>query len=386
MAALEGLFDKLEPRTSGQEELKEALLSDVDLIGVFGPTGTGKSLFSLIYAVSSTARGEYKRIILARPVIDVVTGKEITILTQPETYRKIAAEYVKDVVSTLMSEEELNALIESGKLLLVDPHFLRGRTFDDSIIILDDSQSIPPEAIIEVITRLGYNSRLIVAGDPVFQRTKSGEGDGASLAREILLNEETARVVDLGIKDIVRPGAKRGIRFLFELVMRKRRLNDVESKILDAVRVHAVDADVVTVVDLQESKRRWGIESEHVPDALIIVKEGHLGRLIGTGGERIQAIEEDTGLRLRAMQLTLDFKEFVRAIHPVSWIHKHIVDFDFAGPMLRLAIPSSYAGPMLGQGGVHIRFLDEVIRDLIGVGVYVVRVEEETKRKRRRRR
>ncbi len=386
---LKGVFDKLEPKTPGQEELKEALKSDKDLIGVFGPTGTGKSLFSIIYAISKVAEGEYSRVVLARPVIDVVSGKEVTVLSDPETYRKLAGEYLIDIVGGYLGAETVKKLLSDERLILVDPHFLRGRTFDNSVIIIDDAQSIPPEAIVEIITRLGSNSKLIVAGDPVFQRTSEPGKDGASLAREILQNEPTAAVVDMGIKDIVRPGAKRGIKLLLELQMRRRELSETERKVLETARLYAPDADIITIVDLQDSRRRWEITSEHVPDALIIVKEGHLGRLIGKGGERIQKIEEDTGLKLRAIEFTLDFKELVRAAHPVSWIHKHVVDFDFAGPQLRIKVYSDYMGPMLGQKGAHVRFFDEIVRKLVGVGVYVEPEEpigEEEGRRRRRRR
>ena len=386
LESLRGLFNRIEPQSPGQEKLREALLSDKDLVGVFGPTGTGKSLLATAYALSMLAEGSIKRVVVSRPIVDVVSGEEVTIIGNPEGYTKLASEYLKDLLSGYVSVGLVEELIAEGKLILADPHFLRGRTFDDSIIILDDAQSVPPETIVEVITRLGRNSRLVIAGDPVFQRTSDPGSDGASLAREVLLGEESAVVVDLGIKDIVRPGARRGIKMLLELQMRKRRLNDTERAVAESAKVHAPDADVITVVDLQEAKRRWDIESEHTPDALIVVKEGHLGRLIGSGGERIAAIEEDTGLRLRAIQHTLDFREIIRAIHPVSWVHKHVRDIDFAGPQLRIMVSSQAIGPMLGQRGYHIKFLDEVFRSLVGVGVYAVEVEEERRPKPRRRR
>jgi phosphate starvation-inducible PhoH-like protein len=383
---LRGLFDAVEPQSPGQKRLKEALVSGKDLIGVFGPTGTGKSLMATAYALAQLAEGKIKRVVVSRPIVDVVTGEEVTIIGNPEGYVELASEYLRDLLAGYISVGVIDELIDSGMLILVDPHFLRGRTFDDSIIILDDAQSVPPETIVEVITRLGRNSQLIIAGDPVFQRTTEPGMDGASLAREILLGEESAEVVDLGIKDIVRPGARRGIKMLLELQMRKRRLSESEKAVVEAARLHAPDADIITVVDLQEAKRRWNIESEHTPDALIVVKEGHLGRLIGQGGERIAAIEEDTGLRLRAIQHTLDFREVIRAVHPVSWVHKHVRDIDFAGPQLRIMVSSNAIGPMLGQRGAHIKFLDEVFRSLIGVGVYAVEVEEEERRRGRRRR
>jgi len=383
MAGLADLFDEIKPRTPGQEALLDALRSDKDLVGVFGPTGTGKSFVSALYGISSVARGDYDRFVVARPIIDVTTGQEITITNNPEAYKRLAVEYLVDLVDPVAGEGTVEKLVEEGKIVVVDPHLLRGRTFDNSLILLDDVQNAAPETVVEIITRLGVNSRLIIAGDPVFQKERHHKG--AILAREILMGEETAEVVDLGIKDIVRPGARRGIRLLLELQVRKRELDDVERRIYDIARVKAPDADIVTVAYLADIARKWGIESDHVPDALIIVKQGHLGRIIGKGGERIEAIEEEAGMRVRAVELTLDFKEYIRAFHPVSWIHARIEDFDFAGPELRIVIPRSYLGPMLGQGGSYIKFVDEVFRKIFGFGVYVVESESRPKRKRKKR-
>jgi phosphate starvation-inducible protein PhoH len=383
--ALEELFDKIEPKSPGQEELRKALLSDKDLVGVFGPTGTGKSLFAIAYGLTAVYRGKYRRLVLSRPIIDVVTGREITLFSEPETYFKHASEYLRDILAGFADVKALEDAISSGRLILADPHFLRGRTFDDSIIVLDDAQSVPAETIVEIVTRMGRNSRLVIAGDPIFQRTSEPGRDGATLAREILLGEETAVVVDLGIKDIVRPGARRGVKLLLELQMRKRVLDEVEKKVKDTARVYAPDADIVTVVNLTDAKKKWEITSEHTPDALVVVKEGHLGRIIGVKGERIQSIEKDVGMKLRAIQLTLDLKEFVRAVHPVAWIHKHIVDFDFAGNSLRLVVARGHMGPMLGQRGSYIRFLNDVMEKLIGVGVHVVESEEEVEKPKKRR-
>jgi phosphate starvation-inducible protein PhoH len=384
--ALEELFDKIEPKSPGQEELKKALLSDKDLVGVFGPTGTGKSLFAIAYGLTAVYRGKYRRLVLSRPIIDIVSGREITLFSEPETYFKHASEYLRDILAGFADVKALEDAISSGKLILADPHFLRGRTFDDSVIVLDDAQSVPAETIVEIVTRMGRNSRLIIAGDPIFQRTAELGRDGATLAREILFGEETAVVVDLGVKDIVRPGARRGVKLLLELQMRKRVLDEVEKKVKDTAKVYAADADIITVANLTEAKKRWEITSEHAPDVLIVVKEGHLGRIIGVGGERIQNIEKEVGLKLRAIQLTLDLKEFIRAVHPVAWIHKHIVDFDFAGNSLKLTVARGHMGPMLGQKGSYIRFLNDVMEKLIGVEVNVVESEEEVEKARRRRR
>ncbi len=379
------LFNKLTPMSIGQEEMKKAFMNkNFEIIGLFGPTGTGKSLFSVIYGIDAVLSGEYKRFIISRPVVDVVTGKELTAVELGQMYYDIAINYLRDILEGFIEWSKVSELIKSGKIVFADTHYLRGRTFDDSVIFLDDAQSIPPESSIEIMMRIGRNSRFIVAGDPVFQKSLGVERDGATVVREVLLGEESAKVVDLGLKDIIRPGAKRGIRLLIETRMRNRKLSDAEKNVIDTARIHAPDADIVTVVEFIDEKKQFNIESENVPDALIIVKEGYLGRLIGRGGERIEAIEADTGLRLRGVELTLDFRPLVRAIHPVSWIHRHIADIDFAGPELAIKVYTEAFGAFVGQKGFHVKFLDAVMKKLMGVGVRAIEVEEEKPRRRRR--
>ncbi len=379
------LFDKLKPMSIGQEEMRNAFLDKrFEIIGLFGPTGTGKSLFSVVYGIDSVISGGYSRFIISRPVVDVVSGKELTAVDLGEMYYDIAINYLRDILGGFIEWSRVEELIKEGKIVFADTHYLRGRTFDDSAIFLDDAQSIPPESSIEIMMRIGRNSRFIIAGDPVFQRIPGIERDGATVVREVLLGEEDAKVVDLGLKDIVRPGAKRGIRLLIETRMRNRRLSDTERNILDNTRIHAPDADVVTVVEFVDDKKRFEID-ENVPDALVIVKEGYLGRLIGRGGERIEAIESDTGLKIRGVELSLDFKQLIRAIHPVSWIHRHIADIDFAGPELAVKVYTEAFGAFVGQKGFHVKFLDSVMKKLMGVGVRAIEVEEEKPRRRKRR-
>jgi len=381
----EKLLGSIEPKSKGQEALIKALMDDeVDVVGAFGPSGTGKSLITIAYAMDALKKGKYQKFIIARPVIDVVTGKEITAADiGVEDYYRIASAYLTDILSNYVSKEEIRKLYEEDKLMLVDTHYLRGRTFDNAIILLDDAQNAEPEAAVEALMRIGKNSKFIVVGDPVFQTHTEIGKDGASMLREILLNEDTARVIDLGIKDIVRPGARRGIRFMMELRMRKRKLNELEKKVIEAGKIYAPDADVITVVEFTEEKRKFGLENnQHLPDALVILKEGHAPRFIGRGGERIAKIEEDTGLRLRTVELTLNLKDLIAAIHPVPWIHKHIVDVDFAGPSLMVKVNEDEFGAFVGQRGVYARFLSSIMRKLLGVDVWAREVESKKRRRR----
>lgn len=383
----QGVLEQLKPMSPGQEEMLEALTSsDYEIVGLFGPTGSGKSLFTVLYGIDAVVSGKYRRLIVSRPVVDVVTGKELTARELGEQYYELASAYLKDILSGFVEWSQVKRLIEEGRIVFADTHYLRGRTFDDSIIFLDDAQNIPPESSIEILMRIGRNSKFVIAGDPVFQKPHGLERDGATVMREVLLGEEKAKVVDLGLKDIVRPGARRGIRLLIELRMRNRPLNDIEKKIIEAARIYAPDADVITAVEFIDAKKQFGITADHVPDALLLVKEGYLGRLVGRGGERIQKIEEDTELRLRAVELTLDFTNIIRAIHPVSWIYKHVIDADFEGPFLAVRVRSSEFGAFVGQRGFHIKFLDAVFRKLLGVGVKAYEAAEEEQRKKRRKR
>ncbi len=374
---LMSLLEKIKPMSIGQERLLNALTDDRnEIVGAFGPTGTGKSLMSCAYGISSVLEGKYKKFIIARPVVDVTTGELITPERLGDLYYKIASSYLEDILGEFMTRDEIMKLLQEGKVIVTDVSYLRGRTFDDSIIFLDDAQNVQPESAAEILMRIGRNSKLVIAGDPVLQKPVTFEKDGATLLREVLLNEENAAVIDLGLKDIVRPGARRGVKVIFELRMRKRELTESERQLLDLVRVCAPDADIVTVIEFKAEKDSLGIKSENVPDALIIAKEGHLGRVVGKGGERIRSVENESGLRIRVAEMTLDFKSWIRAIHPVSWIGKHIIDVDLAGPELVVTVRRNAFGTFVGQRGMYVRLLDRIFKRLINVGIRAMESEE----------
>ena len=359
-----------EPKTEGQEKLKRALEDETyEIVGVFGPTGTGKSLFAICYGIKKVLEGKYKRFIIARPVVNIAEGRTFTSAEFGELYYKIASEYLKDILYPYIDVKEIENLLKEEKVILTDPYYIRGRTFDNSIIFLDDAQNIPPEVSSEILMRVGNDSKLIIAGDPVFQKPMDAEKDGAILMREVLLNEERAVVVDLGLKDIVRPGAKRGVKVFLELRMRKRTLNDEEKKIMEACKIYAPDADIVTVVYCKDLKEKYQLP-DYVPDAFIVVKEGHQGRLIGKKGERIIQIEQETGFRIRVLEFTLDFSRVISVIHPVREIADYIADVDFAGPEL-LVTMRRRIGSFIGPKGAFIRFVDGIMERLMGIKVRV---------------
>ncbi|MCE4610128.1 MAG: PhoH family protein [Desulfurococcales archaeon] len=381
------LLDKIKPESQGQKTLLEALLdTNKEIVGVFGPTGTGKSLLSVITGLSLVQEGKYERLVISKPVESLRSTDNSGSRYDIDAYRRIVIDYLKDLVVSVDPESTriIDEFVSSEKIIIASPYHIRGRSFDSAYVVLDDVQNLDPEIIVEVITRLGRSSKLVIAGDPVFQA--HNPQNGAVLARNILKGEESgAVVVDLGLNDIVRPGARRGVRLLIELLMRKRALDDIESRIIDSFRIHAPDADIITVVNLIDAKKTYGIDQEHVPDALVIVKPGHLGRTIGTQGKRIESVEEDTGLNLRAVELSLDFKVYFRAIHPVSWIHKHILRTDIAGSDIVVVVKKGELGPMVGQKGYYAKFMEYFFRKVFNSGLIIYESEDEAKPGKKRR-
>jgi phosphate starvation-inducible protein PhoH len=341
----------------------------------------GKSLFSLAYGIDSVVEEKYKRFLIAKPIINVESGSSIGLESGISVFERLVSDYLKDLVDMFAREAgiDIDSLIRKNNIQFVDLHYLKGRSFDNTIIFLDDIQDTSPESVIEVVVRIGNNSKLIVAGDPVFQKLRQVERDPSAIIREILLSEERTRVIDLGIRDVVRYGAKKGLKLLLELRLRQRNLSMSEKEVLNIAKSIAPDADIVTVMDLTNIKDTYGITSEATPDIILITKTP--GRLIGRGGERISKIESEINKKLRSIELSLDFKEWIKAIHPVTWISRYIVDSDFVGPSLKVVIDSDGAGPFIGQKGIHIRFLDSVFNELFGISVEVKQIEH---RKRRR--
>ena len=375
----------IKPQSPGQEKLAEVLKnSDYKIVGIFGPTGSGKSLFSLAYSIDVVKAGEFKRLIVVKPMIDVTTGKELSLAEAGPQFLELAKQYVLDVLGEWVSWDEINKLMSEGKVVFVDSHYLKGRTFDDSIVFIDDAQTLKVESLIETIVRVGRNSRLIVAADPIFQALRGKSADPSAVLRDILATEPKAAVVDLGIKDIVRAGARLGLRLIMEYMLRSRRLSESESKALEVIRVRSPDADVITLLDLNDLIRKYSISSEHVPRYLVIVKHGHLGRLVGRRGERVNAIEKDLGARVRGVELDLNLTNIIRAVHPVSWVWKRVEDVDFMGSYIAITIDEGAFGPFMGQKGVYVRFLEEVMKELFGIGVRVIPVEERKKKPKAR--
>lgn len=369
--------------TRGQERLLNALRDRSNsIVGVFGPTGTGKSLLSLCFAYDAVASGLYERAVYAKPVVDVVTGRELTVEELGERYEDVVKRHMQDLFTGLVDFMELEEAIRRGRLQISDTHYVRGRTFDRTFIVVDDAQNTSSEALIEIVSRLGTNSKLVIIGDPVFQVFHAGRSHILEI-RGILLREKDAAVIDLGLDDIVRPGARKALKLLLELKMRRRQLTQEEEKVKKAIELIAPDANVVTVLETRSLKEKLGLDrSAPAPDFLIVVKEGHHGRAVGKGGERITRLESELNVKARVAEASLDLLAFLKALHPLSKALSAVEKVDIEGGDLVLYVPAGKAGPIIGQKGAFIRFVEIAMQQLLGLGVVVKEeaVEEREKK------
>ena len=166
-----------------------------------GPAGTGKTYLAMAMAVAALKRREVGRIVLTRPVVEA--GESLGYL--PGTLEEKLDPYVRPLYDALFDMTDMgkgNALIEQGVIEIAPLAFMRGRTFNNAFVILDEAQNTTPEQMKMFLTRLGFSSKFVVTGD-ASQRELSGVG-GLESARRVLAGIEDVAFVDLDRNDIVR--------------------------------------------------------------------------------------------------------------------------------------------------------------------------------------
>ena len=188
------------PKTEGQKRYVEAIRGHKITFGI-GPAGTGKTYLAMAMAVAALKRHEVARIVLTRPVVEA--GESLGYL--PGTLQEKLDPYVRplyDALFDMTDAERATAMIEQGVIEISPLAFIRGRTFNDSFVILDEAQNSTPEQMKMFLTRLGLSSTFVVTGD-ASQRDLLGRS-GIDSAREILRDVDEIAFIDLGRDDIVR--------------------------------------------------------------------------------------------------------------------------------------------------------------------------------------
>ena len=189
------------PKTPGQKEYVDAVRSNTVTV-CEGPAGTGKTYLAVAMAVAALKRHEVSRIVLTRPVVEA--GESLGYL--PGTLEEKVDPYVRplyDALFDMMDAERLGALTERGAIEVAPLAYMRGRTLNDSFVILDEAQNTTPEQMKMFLSRLGYNSKFVVTGD-ASQRDLVGRRSALASLEDILGEVPDIAFVHLVRKDIVR--------------------------------------------------------------------------------------------------------------------------------------------------------------------------------------
>ncbi len=190
------------PKNETQHGYIEAI-RQYDIVFGIGPAGTGKTYLAMATAVSALLRREVSRIILVRPAVEA--GEKLGFLPG-DLYEKINP-YLRplyDALYDMIETEKANKLVERGDIEIAPLAFMRGRTLNDSFIILDEAQNTTMEQMKMFLTRLGFNSKTVITGDITQVDLPQGRSSGLIEAQKILEGIKDIRFVYFTNKDVVR--------------------------------------------------------------------------------------------------------------------------------------------------------------------------------------
>ena len=192
----------IKPRTVGQRRYVDAIRKNTVILGV-GPAGTGKTFLAVAMAVDALRKKQVNRIILTRPAVEA--GEKLGFL--PGDLQNKIDPYLRplnDALFELLGAENYARQLERNAIEIAPLAYMRGRTLDDSFIILDEAQNTTPEQMKMFLTRLGNNSKAVVTGDPSQTDLPFGKKSGLGIAVRILKNIEGIAVHTFTERDVVR--------------------------------------------------------------------------------------------------------------------------------------------------------------------------------------
>jgi phosphate starvation-inducible protein PhoH and related proteins len=193
---------KVAPKTVNQKRYVDAIRRSTISVGI-GPAGTGKSFLAVAMAVAALSRREVNRIVLTRPAVEA--GERLGFL--PGDLMAKVDPYLRplfDALYDMLEPEKVNQHLERGVIEVAPLAFMRGRTLNDSFIILDEAQNTSPEQIKMFLTRLGFNSKMVVTGDVTQVDLPPAQRSGLLVIGDILADVEGIEFVRFGGEDVVR--------------------------------------------------------------------------------------------------------------------------------------------------------------------------------------
>ena len=210
----------VKPKTLGQKKYIEAIKKNTVVFGV-GPAGTGKTYLAVAMAVNAFRAKEVNRIILTRPAVEA--GEKLGFL--PGDLQSKVDPYLRplyDALFDMLGAENFARYQERGNIEVAPLAYMRGRTLDDSFIILDEAQNTTPEQMKMFLTRLGFNSKIVVTGDITQIDLPDGKRSGLVDVLRILKNVNDIETVMFNEKDVVRHRLVQDIIKAYEKAAQKR--------------------------------------------------------------------------------------------------------------------------------------------------------------------
>ncbi|HBG13981.1 MAG TPA: phosphate starvation-inducible protein PhoH [Synergistaceae bacterium] len=208
------------PKTGGQKRYVDAIRRN-DVLFAVGPAGTGKTYLAVALAVAALKEGKVNRVVLVRPAVEA--GESLGYL--PGDLKEKVEPYLRplyDAFYEMFSPERFMKYVEKKVIEIAPLAYMRGRTLNDSFIILDEAQNTTPEQMKMFLTRLGFGSKAVVIGDITQIDLPSGKDSGLKVVRNILKGITGVEFVSLDKNDVVRHEVVQRIVQAYEEYEQKR--------------------------------------------------------------------------------------------------------------------------------------------------------------------
>jgi phosphate starvation-inducible PhoH-like protein len=193
---------RVAPKTVNQKRYVDSIRNNTITFAI-GPAGTGKTYLAMAMATAALSSRRVSRVILTRPAVEA--GERLGYL--PGTMMEKVDPYLRplfDALYDMLDAEKVNAHVERGVIEVAPLAFMRGRSLNDSFIILDEAQNTTPEQMKMFLTRLGFNSTMIVTGDITQIDLPDDQRSGLVIVKDILAGVEDIEFINFGGEDVVR--------------------------------------------------------------------------------------------------------------------------------------------------------------------------------------